>query len=68
MISTAFVSRVGLVLKCVDQGDVELIGCDKEFLFLLLEASYFICVKFFLAELLFSLLVAPSFITVNWGD
>ena len=35
-----FVSRVGLVSKCVDQGDVELIRFDKEFLFLLLQASF----------------------------
>ena len=34
-----FVSRVGLVSKCDDQSDVELIGFDKEFLFLLLQAS-----------------------------
>ena len=34
-----FMSRVGLASKCVDQGDVELIGFDKEFLFLLLQAS-----------------------------
>ena len=36
---SVFMSRVGLVSKCVDQGDVELIGFDKEFLFLLLPAS-----------------------------
>ena len=34
-----FVSRVGLVSKSVGQGDVELIGCAKQFLFLLLQAS-----------------------------
>ena len=34
-----FVSRVGLVSNCVDQGDVELIWFYKEFLFLMLQAS-----------------------------
>ena len=33
-----FVSRVGLVSKCVDQGDVKLIWFDKEYLLLLLQA------------------------------
>ena len=32
-------SRVGLVSNCIDQGDVELIRFDKEFLFLLLTYS-----------------------------
>ena len=35
-----FVSRVGLVSKCVDQDDVELIRFEKELLFLLLQASF----------------------------
>ena len=39
-ITHTFVSRVGLVSNCVDQGDVELIRFDKEFLFLLSQASF----------------------------
>ena len=35
-----FVSRFGLVSDCVDQGDIELIRFDKEFLFLLLQALF----------------------------
>ena len=64
-----FVSRVGLVSKCVDQVDVELIWFDKEYIFLLLQA--FVRVIFLLLlllELLFCLLVASSFVTVGSGD
>ena len=49
-----FVSRVGLVSKCIGQGDVELIRFDKDFLFLLLQAS-FCCLHYknsFLASLI----------------
>ena len=42
-----FVSRVGLVSKFVDRGDVELVGFDKEFLFLPLQALYF-CQRYLL--------------------
>ena len=62
-------SRVGLVSKCLDQGDVELIWFDKEYLFFLLQA--FVSVIFLLLlllELLFCLLVASSLVTFDSGD
>ena len=42
-IHKVFVSRVRLVLKCVDQGDIELIWFYKEFLFLLVYDPFYYC-------------------------
>ena len=69
VLSSSFVSRVGLVLNCIDWDDVELIvGLVRNSSSFCYRLLVVVCVIFFFLELQFCLLVSSSSVAIGTGD